>query len=98
MGDEAVNGCLAALKFVAHWFVASKVVKILFNTLFNEDSGNVIFNCNGIVILDIDFNNINLDNTNYAKDDPDPIIVVKLLGWHIKFEKCKALKKRSVKN
>ena len=46
----------------------------------------------------IDFNNINLDNTNYAKDDPDPIIVVKLLGWHIKFEKCKALKKRSVKN
>ena len=98
MGDEAANGCLAALKFVAHWFVASKAVKILFNTLFNEDSGNVIFNCNGIVILDIDFNNINLDNTNYAKDDPDPIIVVKLLGWHIKFEKCKALKKRSVKN
>ena len=98
MGDKAVNGCLAALKFVTHWFVASKVVKILFNTLFNEDSGNVIFNCNGIVILDIDFNNINLDNTNYAKDDPDPIIVVKLLGWHIKFEKCKALKKRSVKN
>ena len=28
----------------------------------NEDSGNAVINCNGIGILNIDLNNINLDN------------------------------------
>ena len=44
-------------------------------------------------ILNIDLNNINLDN-NFDKDDPDTIILISLLGWHINFEKRKALKKR----
>ena len=44
-------------------------------------------------ILSIDLNNINLDN-NFDEDDPDTIIPNRLLDWHIKFEKCKALKKR----
>ena len=39
-------------------------------------------------ILNIDLNNINLDN-NFNKDDPDTIILIKLLAWHIKFEKRK---------
>ena len=42
-------------------------------------------------ILNIDLNNINLDN-NFGEYDPDTIIIVRLLAWHIKFEKCKALK------
>ena len=58
---------------------------------FNEDSGNIIFACNGMGILNIDLNNINLDDTNYDEDDPDTIILVRLLAWHIKFEKRKAL-------
>ena len=29
---------------------------------FNEDSGNVVFNCNGMGILNVDFDNVNLDN------------------------------------
>ena len=49
-------------------------------------------------ILSIDLNNINLDDTNYDKDDPETIIYVQLLAWHIKFEKCKALKKSLMKN
>ena len=53
---------------------------------FNEDSRNVVFSCNEMGILNIDLNNINLDN-------PDTIIFVRLLAWHIKFEKRKALKK-----
>ena len=44
-------------------------------------------------ILNIDLNNINLDDPNYDKDDPKTIIHVRLLAWHIKSEKCKALKK-----
>ena len=44
-------------------------------------------------ILKIDLNNTNLDN-NFDEDDPDTIILIRLLAWHIKFEKCKALKKK----
>ena len=38
-------------------------------------------------ILDIDLN----DNS-FDEDDPDTIILINLLAWHIKFEKHKALK------
>ena len=61
---------------------------------FNEDSSNVVFSCNKIDILNIDLNNINLDDTNYLEDDPDTIILIRLLAWHINFEKRKSLKKR----
>ena len=60
----------------------------------NEDSSDSIFPCNYMGILNIDLNNINCENTNYDEDDPDTIILIKLLAWHIKFEKPKALKKR----
>ena len=43
-------------------------------------------------ILNIDPNNINLDN-NFDKDDSGTINHVRLLIWHIKFKKHKALKK-----
>ena len=60
---------------------------------FNEDSGNVVFSCNEMSILNIDINNINLDNS-FDEDDPDTIIIIiRLLAWHIKFEKTQALKK-----
>ena len=52
---------------------------------FNEDSGNAVFSCN-------DLNNINPDDTNYNEDNPETIIHIRLLAWHIKFEKRKALK------
>ena len=58
---------------------------------FNEDSLNVVFTFNEMVILNIDLNNINIDNTNYDKDDPDTIIFIRLLAWHIRFEKRKKL-------
>ena len=45
------------------------------------------------VFLIRDLNNINLDN-NFDEDYPDTIFLVRLLAWHIKVEKCKALKKR----
>ena len=101
MWKKAADDCLATLKFVLDWFVTSKMIEILFTALhadenvlyFNEDSGNVVFICNGMGILNIDLNNINLCNINYNEDDPDTIIHVKPLAWHIKFEKRKAHKK-----
>ena len=50
-----------------------------------------MFNCNEMGILNKDLYNINLDN-NFDEDDPDTILI-RLLSWHIKFEKHKALKK-----
>ena len=101
MCDTAVDDCLAALKFIFDWFVTNKMIKILFIALyadentfyFDKDSGNVVFDCNGMDILNIDLSNINLANNNYYKDDPDTIIYVRLLTWDITFEKRKALKK-----
>ena len=43
-------------------------------------------------ILSVNFNNINLDN-NVDEDNPDTIILIKLLAWHSKFKKRTALKK-----
>ena len=100
MCDEAVDNFLAALKLIPDWFVTSKIIKNLFTALyadenilyFDEGSGNALFNCNGMEILNIDHNNINLDN-NFNEDDHDTIILIILLAWHIKFEKRKALEK-----
>ena len=60
---------------------------------FDEDFGNIVFHCNEIGILNIDLNCINLDDNNLDENDHITIIHVRLLAWHIKFEKRKALKK-----
>ena len=100
MCDRAVDDFLPSLNFVPDFFVTIKMIKKLFTAFyanenilyFDEDSGNVVFNCNEMGILDIDLNNISLDN-DFDEDDPDIIIHVKFLIWHIKFEKRKAPKK-----
>ena len=43
-------------------------------------------------ILNIDLKNINLDN-NFDEDYLDTIILIRVLAWHSKSEKRKALKK-----
>ena len=98
MCDKAVDDCLSALKLIPDWLLTSKMIKKLLTALyadddtlyFNEDSGEVIFYCNEMSINEIDLNNINFDYTNY---DPETIIHVRLLAWHIKFEKHEAPKK-----
>ena len=47
-----------------------------------------------IGICGIDFNNINLSGINYAEDDPETVINIKLLAWYSKFKKHKAPEKR----
>ena len=47
---------------------------------FNEYCSNVTFCCNEMGILSVNLNNINLDDTNYEEDDPDTIILIRLLA------------------
>ena len=42
--------------------------------------------------VNIVLNDITLDN-NFDEDDPDTVVLIRLLAWYIKFEKRKALKK-----
>ena len=58
---------------------------------FNEDSSNPVLNCIEMGVLKIDLKNINLDNS-FDENNPDSIILIRLLASHIKFEKRKALK------
>ena len=98
--DEPVDNFLPTLIFVTDWFVTSKMIKKLFTALyadenilhFDEDFGYVAFSRNEMGILNIDLNKINLDNS-FDEDDPGTIIHVRLLAWHIKFEKRKAREK-----
>ena len=102
MCDKIVEDFLPALRFVCDWFVTSEIIKKLSAALypddgllfFDEGSGNVILCCNEIGILSVNPNNINVDDTNYGEDDPDTIILVRLLAWYSTFEKRKELKKR----
>ena len=101
MCDEAVDDSLAALKLIPDRFVTGKMIKKIFTALyvdenilyFNEDSSNIVFNCNEMGILNIGLNDISLDD-NFDEDNPDTIILSRLLAWHLKFEKRKELKKR----
>ena len=61
---------------------------------FDKDSA-VVFIYSEMGILDIDLNNINLDN-DFDEDNPGSIVYVRLLAWHIKFDKRKGLKKELI--
>ena len=99
MCDETGNDSLAVLELISDWFVTSKMIKKLFTALyaddnilyFNEDSGDAVVNYNEMGIVNIELNEINLD-INFDEEDPNTILI-RLLAWHTKSEKCKELKK-----
>ena len=49
----------------------------------NEDSGNVVYPCNEMDILNIDLNDVNLDNS-FDEDDPDTFILIRPLVKNLK--------------
>ena len=51
----------------------------------NENSNNATFFSNQISILCVDLNNINLDDVNFNEDDPETIIVVRIMTWCNRF-------------
>ena len=99
--DKAVDDFQTALKFIPDWCVISKMIGKLVTALyaddnifyFNEDFSDVMIFCNEMGVLSVDLKNINFDEINHDKNDPETIIHVRNLAWYSKFEKCKALKK-----
>ena len=59
---------------------------------FNEDSGNVVFSCNVMGIVNIDLKNINYGKS-FDEDDRDTVIHIRLSAWHIRFVKWQTLEK-----
>ena len=89
MYDEAVDACLAVLKSVPDWFVASKMLEKLDNVLhandnilfYNEDFNKVTFIVCQRHTLAADIHKIKIDNDKkFYEDDSDTIIHVRLLA------------------
>ena len=69
MCDEAVDDSLATMKLIPGWSVTSKMINFSLFCMQMKIYSMVkilivlyIFNCNGMGMLNIDLNNINLDN------------------------------------
>ena len=69
MCDEAVDDFLATMKLIPDWSVTSKMINFSLFCMQVKIYSMVkilivlyIFNCNGMGMLNIDLNNINLDN------------------------------------
>ena len=58
--------------------------KILF---YNKDFDEFIYIANQRYIIAVDLDKINLDYDRFSEDDSVTIIQVRLLAWHINFEK-----------
>ena len=93
--DKAADDCLTSLKFLRDWFVTSIMIKNfllictvmkIYSTLMKilPMSYFLVMKC---VLIIIDLNDINLDDTSYKEDDPDTIILIRLLAWHNEFKK-----------
>ena len=48
---------------------------------------NILVMPHFLIILSVDLNNINLDDTNYDEDDSETIIHIGRLAWHVKLKK-----------
>ena len=83
--DEAVDVCLAKLKFIPDWFFTSKILETFHDALFanddilffDEDFSKVTFFANemGIIGADLDKNNLD-DNKNPFGDHPETIALL----------------------
>ena len=84
MCNKAVDTCLLVLKFVPDWFVTNKMLEkndVVFSTNdidVDIDSNIATFLSDGMDLVTIDLNNINLDDY-FDEDDPETIIHVRLM-------------------
>ena len=66
---------------------------------FKEGFNKATFFATQMDIFAVDLDKINpYEDNNFDEDDSDTIIHVRFLVWCMKFEKCKASKKKKAKN
>ena len=82
--------------FQGKYFKLNNTLHVNDDILFhNKDFDKVEFIANQRHFYAVDIDKINLANdNNFAEDEPDRIIHVRLLAWRTKFKKRKALKKK----
>ena len=93
MYNKAANDFHLSLRFVPSRFVANNLIKIFHDALFanddilffDKDFHNVVFCTNEMCILDADLGKIPLDDVNLDEDDPECIVLVRILAKHNKF-------------
>ena len=81
--------CVPALKFVPDWFNTNEMLEKLGNVVLSNgdidlddiDCDTVTFFSDGIGLVTIEFNNINLDDYNFDEGDTETIIHVRLMTW-----------------
>ena len=94
MCDQAVDDCLATLKFIPDWFVTTRILeKCHYTLLVNDDTlilnknhNKVTFISNESYVLAAGFDEINIgEGNNFNEDYPDTIIYARLLACRCKF-------------
>ena len=100
--DEAVDYCLAALRFVPELFVKSKMLEKFDNAshgnndiiVYNEYFDKITFTACQIHVYSADIATIKLDNDhNFYENSPDTIVHVRVSGWRSNLKNPKHLKK-----
>ena len=100
MSDEVVDDCLVALKFICDWFVTSEMLEKFHDALFanddilffNEDFNKVTFIANKRHNLAVDLDKLIFMKIKILMKMILILLFVRILAWHSKFEKQKALK------
>ena len=93
------------MKFVADWFVTSKIIEKSHNAVFSKydiilsyiDSDIVTFLRSHISLDSINLNNTNIDDGNLDDYDPESINHSRHLAWYKRFKQHKACNKQKKK-
>ena len=91
----------ASLKFISDWFVTNKIFEKLDNVIFSDDykdlddvdSDIVTSFSDGMSLVIIDLNNINLDDDNLMKMILKLLFFFRLVAWCNRYKPCKSCKK-----
>ena len=89
MCNKAVHRCFFVFDSIPDQYKTHEICDIVvsvypFSTVYCPDKYITQKMCEK-GILWVNLNNINLDN-NFDEDDPDTIILIRLLAWHNKFK------------
>ena len=92
--DKVVDICLPTLNFLPDCFVTNEMLEKLDNIAFSiddidlndADCDNVTLFSNDIGLVTIDLNNINIDDDNFEEEDPETIVLIRVIVWYNRYK------------